>query len=387
MSEVALANQKLKQILTNPPSRSEEDWRYTDFRFLQKNSYTVYTPDVENSVDVLEKEKRLIIWLRSALVPFKADLSLPRGVSLKSNPTNNSHAVKNYFSQLGEELTSMNHQLVFDKHWNPDWTVEIVWHPRETMTSHALFAQKNLQIYVKGGAQVYLLEKSFLNHKQFVNINADYFLETGSQLFMLKSEKGQIEGRGCQTSRFSLAAKAHLQMTTFTLGSEWSRHNVYVDLNGEDAQTQVMAASILQNKEYVDHHTWIDHKVGDTSSSQRYINVLMDESHAVFNGKVHIHLDAQKSSAEQSNKNLLSSDKAHVDTKPELLIEADDVKAKHGATVGQLNADELFYLVSRGIDQKTAQQMLMRGFLNDIGDRAVDRFKDFFYQEIASYEF
>lgn len=371
----------LKETLQNPPSRKEEDWKYSDFQFLKKNSYSLSQLAAENSITVLPDEKKIVITAAAPFDPNWKYTTPVKGLILQSAPSSHAWIYHNYFSKLTEGLASPVTTFTFDESFDSNYLVELVLNPRETMAGGYQFIPKNIHISLKKNACVYLFEKSFLNQKQFVNINVQYFLNENSRLEILKIEKGQIDGRGCQTSRFRLEASAQLNVTTTTVGGEWSRHNVYAELAGEQSSAQFLAASSLQNNEYSDHHTWIDHKVGETSSVQRYVNVLADEAHAVFNGKVHIHRDAQKSTAEQSNRNLLLSPKAHVDTKPELLIDADDVKAKHGATVGQINPDELFYLQSRGIDLSLAQQMLTRGFTNDIGDRLSPRFQEIFYRE------
>lgn len=381
MMDFSSAATYLKETLQAPPSREEEDWRYSDFQFLKKNTYSLTQVSAENTVTVLPEEKKIIITAAAPFDPEWKYLTPVNGLTLQPSQKSRSWGYQNYFSNLSEGLASPMTTIAFDESFDSTYLVELVLNPRETMASGYQFIPKNIEIVLNKNACVYLFEKSFLNQKQFVNINVQYFLDKNSRLEILKIEKGQIDGRGCQTNRFCLQDSAQLNVTTATVGGEWSRHNVYAELAGPNAFAQFLAASSLQNNEYSDHHTWIDHKVGETSSVQRYVNVLADEAHAVFNGKVHIHRDAQKSTAEQSNRNLLLSPKAHVDTKPELLIDADDVKAKHGATVGQLNPDELFYLQSRGIDLSIAQQMLTRGFTNDIGDRLSPRFQEIFYRE------
>lgn len=383
MIDFSAASAHLKQMLSQPPDRSSEEWKYADFQFLQKNSYSLFSSDVENTIEVFAVEKKVVLTVRAPFSNQWKGSPCPEGLEIKPLSQEHTWGYQNFFSKLSSHFAAPKTLFVLTAKWNPEWLIEVVWNPRETMASGTQFIHKNLVFRIQKDAQVFLFERSFLNQKQFINIDAEYFLEERSQLNVFKAEKGQMDGRGCQTSRFSLAQNAQLQIVTTTTGADWSRHNVYAELTGENATAQLMAASVLQNKEYIDHQTWVDHKIGNTTSLQRYVSVLGDEAHGVFNGRVFIHQDAQKASAEQTSRNLLLSQKARVDTKPELLIEADDVKAKHGATVGQLNPDELFYLLSRGIDRDKAQQMLVKGFVNDIGDRIPSRFRDLFYKEIT----
>jgi len=123
---------------------------------------------------------------------------------------------------------------------------------------------------------------------------------------------------------------------------------------------------VTQGKQHYDNHTSIEHVAAHCDSEETYRNIAADESHAVFNGRIHIHEDAQKSNANMNNKNLLLSTGAEIDTKPELEIYADDVKCAHGATIGQLDRISLFYLVSRGIGRREANTLLTMAFINEL---------------------
>lgn len=149
-------------------------------------------------------------------------------------------------------------------------------------------------------------------------------------------------------------------------GAALARHNVDVILNGEGASAEVNGLYKVSGQQVCDHHTRIDHVVGGCQSRQLYKGILDDESRAVFDGQVMIRKGAQKASSEQLNQNLLLSSMAEIDSKPQLEIEADDVKATHGSTVGQMVDEELFYLRSRGLREQEAKAMLMHGFIDEL---------------------
>jgi Fe-S cluster assembly protein SufD len=151
-----------------------------------------------------------------------------------------------------------------------------------------------------------------------------------------------------------------------TFGAQISRHDLRVRLAGEHARCQIDGLYLVDGKQHCDNHTLIDHSVPHCASSQVYKGVLDGESRAVFNGKVVVRPNAQKTDAHQTNKNLLLSSDARVDTKPELEIFADDVACTHGATVGALDDEERFYLASRGLDDETARGLLTFGFAEEI---------------------
>ncbi|MEA3410918.1 MAG: Fe-S cluster assembly protein SufD [Pseudomonadota bacterium] len=162
---------------------------------------------------------------------------------------------------------------------------------------------------------------------------------------------------------------SELTSHSVSLGANLARHDINSVLDAEGAECSLNGLYITGGRQHVDYHTRVDHKKPEGVSKEYYKGVLSGKSRAVFNGKVHVHQDAQKTDAEQSNRNLLLSRDAEVDTKPELEIYADDVKCSHGATIGQLDENSVFYLRSRGIPQHIARGMLTYGFAHDVVER------------------
>ena len=156
---------------------------------------------------------------------------------------------------------------------------------------------------------------------------------------------------------------------SFALGCHLGRNDITARLLGSDSQCTLNGLYLLNERQHVDHHTRIDHLAAGTVSREYYRGVLDGASHGVFNGKVVVHQGAYGTDAHQANHNLLLSRQAEVDTKPQLEIFADDVKCTHGATVGQLDEDQLFYLRSRGIDADLARSVMIYGFASDIISR------------------
>lgn len=150
------------------------------------------------------------------------------------------------------------------------------------------------------------------------------------------------------------------------LNRKMSRNNLEVNLLAENASCNVYGAYYTKNDEHSDSTTKINHVVSNTFSEQLYKGILANDSSAAFTGKVHVAKDAIGVNSNQLNKNLLLSKKAHINTRPQLLVNADDVKCSHGATVGELSFDEEFYLISRGIEKSKAQKILAFGFIGEI---------------------
>jgi Fe-S cluster assembly protein SufD len=144
------------------------------------------------------------------------------------------------------------------------------------------------------------------------------------------------------------------------------RNNLKVTFSGEHAEANVNGISFTDKKQHVDNFTVIEHASPNCLSNQIYKNILDDESTGAFAGRIHVARDAQQTNAFQRNNNVLLSDKAKMQTKPQLIIDADDVKCSHGATVGQIDEEALFFLRARGIGEKDARMMLMNAFAHEV---------------------
>lgn len=167
----------------------------------------------------------------------------------------------------------------------------------------------------------------------------------------------------------SLAQSSTLRATSVTTSGALVRNDARVNLNEEGASATLDGCYLAFGRSHIDNHTHISHNKPNCVSREMYKGVLGDRGHAVFHGRIVVQQDAQKTDSEQSNQNLLLSESAEVDTKPQLEIYADDVKCAHGATVGQLDESALFYLVSRGVDRVSARRMLTQAFAADVLDR------------------
>jgi Fe-S cluster assembly protein SufD len=152
-------------------------------------------------------------------------------------------------------------------------------------------------------------------------------------------------------------------------GARLARNQIQTLLNAEGAAAILNGLYLGDAEQLIDHHTVVDHAKAHCESHEFYHGILADRAHGVFNGKIFVRQDAQKTNAKQTNRNLLLSDNATIDTKPQLEIFADDVKCTHGATVGQLSEEAVFYLRSRGIGAEHARRMLIQAFASDVIER------------------
>jgi Fe-S cluster assembly protein SufD len=168
------------------------------------------------------------------------------------------------------------------------------------------------------------------------------------------------------TTQIEQAARSFSHCTTVTLNGGFIRNNLNVRLNGQHCEANLFGLYLPNERQHIDNHTVVDHAMPNSLSNELYKGILKDQSTGVFNGKIFVRPDAQKTNAFQSCRNILASDAATMNTKPQLEIWADDVKCSHGTTTGQLNDEALFYLRSRGVPKDAARALLMRAFAQDV---------------------
>jgi Fe-S cluster assembly protein SufD len=200
----------------------------------------------------------------------------------------------------------------------------------------------------------------------WTNAVVEIVLEDRARLEHYKVQRESREAFHVATTTADLGRNSSFETTTITLGAQLSRHNITVRLDHEGAECRVDGLYVVGAGQHADTHSLIDHLQPNCTSRQLYKGILDGKSRAVFNGKVFVHEGAQQTNAQQTNRNLLLSKEARVDTKPQLEIFADDVKCAHGATVGQLEEEELFYLISRGLHPELAQSLLTYGFAEEV---------------------
>lgn len=200
----------------------------------------------------------------------------------------------------------------------------------------------------------------------WTNAVVEIVLEEGAHLEHYKVQRESLSSFHVATTKAELGRNSSYNSTAITLGAQLSRHNITVTFAGEGAQCRVDGLYLVTTGQHSDTHSLIEHRQPHCTSRQLYKGILDGKSRAVFNGKVFVHEGAQATDAQQTNRNLLLSNEARVDTKPQLEIFADDVKCAHGATVGQLEEEELFYLISRGLHPDLARNLLTYGFAEEV---------------------
>jgi Fe-S cluster assembly protein SufD len=242
---------------------------------------------------------------------------------------------------------------------------------------HLLLSDKNQMVQHRNlfvlennaEAQVIICDHTLSPHMFLTNSVTESFTGKNSDLDVLRLQNEH--NNSCQVTNtwINLESHSRLQHGTITLHGGMVRNNLHVSMRGKGAETLALGLFLTDKNQHVDTYTVIDHESPHCTSNQHYKGVLDDSSTGAFNGKIHVYPDAQKTQAYQSNKNILLTDSARMNSKPQLEIYADDVKCSHGATVGQLDEDALFYLQSRGIPRDESRLMLMEAFTHDVTSR------------------
>jgi Fe-S cluster assembly protein SufD len=221
-------------------------------------------------------------------------------------------------------------------------------------------------VVAEAGSKATLVETYASPSKGFTNTAVQIVVEDNASLTHFRVQKDSAEAFHVGTTEVSLGRGSYYNATNINLGASLSRHDIDLKFTAEGATGIVDGLYMLNHSQHADTHSVIDHQVPNCTSGQNYKGVLNDKSRAVFNGIVFVRENAHGTDAQQSNKNLLLSNEARVDTKPQLEIFNDDVKCSHGATVGQLEDEELFYLLTRGLPETLARNLLTYGFAEEI---------------------
>ena len=227
--------------------------------------------------------------------------------------------------------------------------------PRVLVVAEENSSAMLIENFVAGGEERY-----------FTNAVAEIVLKDGAHLGHYRLQRDSKKAFHVSTTSAELGRASRYDTTSINLGAQLSRHDVSVVMDHEGAETSVDGLYMVDSFQHTDTHSVIDHKQPHCTSHQLYKGILDGNARAVFNGKIFVREGAQKTDAIQTNKNLLLSERAHVDTKPQLEIYADDVKCAHGAAVGQIEPEELFYLETRGIGPELGRSLLTYGFAEEV---------------------
>ena len=375
---------------TDFPSTREEEWKYTNVSpILKQNFIPAVNLGVKKSAISKDELKKylfsgfdfyIMTFINGIYVEELSDLQeLPKGVIvdslrllMKTNPElvngRISKFVKaeNAFNLLNRAYSTDGAIIIVKERVVVEKPIQILYltgdneSPVLSVPHNMIIAGKNSQVSVLG------LYASLGSKTHFTNSITEVFADESAIVDLYKIQNENNKSYHYEKVEAYQLKKSIFNHYNFAFGAEIVRNDINSTLDDENIETHYYGIYLANDKQLVDNHTFVDHTKPNCMSNELYKGILDDDARGVFNGKIIVRKDAQKTNAYQQNKTVLLSNKAKVNTKPQLEIFADDVKCTHGATVGHLDDTAYYYIRTRGIPSELAKSMLIRAFANDV---------------------
>lgn len=353
------------------PTKKWEDWKHTDLSFLNKNNFRISeTHDaLSDSIDVSKykiKNTYTAVIVNGHYIESKSEL--PQELKILTNSEKKNWTPKN---KKETPFDLLNTSLC-------DSDISIVTKPNTVIKKpiHILFlcsGKDNLMINPQVNIDI-MASSSATIIEQYVSDTSSFFqntsvfasLEKNSSLYHIRIHSNSDETANISNLYVSQSDDSTYNYFQLVDGGALQRSDIYTDLKGKNATCSLSGLTLLDKKQHSATYITSDHIMPHCVSSQNFKSVLSGNSSGVFNGRTIVRQDSQKTDSKQSNKNLLLSDQAIMNSNPQLEIYADDVKCAHGSTTGALDSEALFYMQSRGINRKDAISLLIRGFVSEL---------------------
>tara|TARA_B100000029_G_scaffold498171_1_gene566642 strand:+ start:772 stop:1995 length:1224 start_codon:yes stop_codon:yes gene_type:complete len=343
------------------PTSKEEFWKYTDPSIVKDSEFSL------GKSNTIEDKNFDLIIVNGKLVKKIDDIritSIQIGLEEDIIEINDFNKTNNPFINLNNAFLEEGCILKFENNLEKEIKIlNIVDNTKSVQIIHP-------RIVVKAGknCNISILEEiRFLGEKKnLVNAVTNFHLEEGANVEHIIID--DFSEHTYQISNVLVKQKKDSTFSSYNYSNakNLARKDFIIELKERGSHCDLRGVYLADNTNHIDHHTIIEHEKEHCTSNELYKGILSGKSTGVFNGRIHVHNDAQKTDAIQSNQNILLSDSAIIHTKPELEIYADDVKCTHGATVGQLDEKGIFYLRARGIKRKEAQKMMMRAYIGEV---------------------
>ena len=345
------------------PTSKDEEWKYTSLKKLVSNDFSFEAKGEEISQDELEKStlktNNQIIFLNGEMVK-KPEID---GVLITSY-TDKNPSYEDAFTALNAAYANNGYRIHVEKNIHLKDSIEVVFLSKNTTNN---FIQYRNRIDLNENSSIKIIEhfKCLDKNLCFTNSLTSINLDKSSNIEFNKLQNHNDFQIVVDNTIINQDEKSYSTINTLLLGGKFTRNNLSFYQNGERCESNMNGVVILNNNEFGDNHTYVDHKNANCESNELYKGVYLDKSKGVFNGKIMVRPDAQKINAFQANNNLLLSENSSINSKPQLEIYADDVKCSHGCTIGQLDDDALFYMRTRGINKEDAKTILTFAFASE----------------------
>lgn len=392
-----IRSQAANNVVTqNIPTTKEEDWRFTDLsNFIKQDFLLAKKAEVDtftlNTFLLQEALNSCLVFVNGIYAPELSNLSaLPEEIyvgNLANLPSSLHKDLEKYLANNepnDEVFTNLNSSGLTDcaviwANKNVEFKTPINILHLTVRENHASFAQPRILVIGERNSFLNIVEYygavamgcSDASRQQhyFTNTVTEIYLEDNAQINHSRIQRESGDGFHIANTRVSQFSNSNYTINEISLGGKLYRHNLHIEQKGEQTHTNLNGFTMTQGKQVADTHSIVNLTQPYGTVNQLHKYILDDASRGVFNGKVNVPKLAQLTNANQLNRNLLLSPKARINTKPELQITADNVKCSHGATVSQLEADEIFYLRSRGLNEYDAKHLLLDAFAAEILDK------------------
>lgn len=359
------------------PTKKLEAWKFTSLNDFKAIEWSAAQPGEENLTheQMLEVSKQLpkefynIVLINGLLNKTLSDdlTEKVQIVEVQANDLNqNKEHVEFQILNLADAFASQKIQVDIQKNIIFEKPLQIL---NIQSSKKSVYQSQKIEIQVAQNAQLTVLlhSMSFANTTaDAMNVQTQIRLEQDAVMnFVLLQNEDKASFHFSQTE-VVLASKSQFKALAMSLGTLLTRNYLHLNFLGQNAFAAAYGLAVLDSQQHIDNYTFIQHTVGENQSVQHYKSILSGSSQSVFRGRVRIEPNAQKANSEQLNNNLLLTREAQANSIPQLEIYADDVKAGHGATIGQLNKEEIFYFLSRGINQYQAVKMLSYGYAQEL---------------------
>lgn len=370
------------------PTVKNEEWKYTRIAGLFNNSLELYkneqpnSPDYDWSAHYLPEHNNAykIVFINGCfsqkLSEIDSDELVVLSIEDALNSTYKNIAIEYFGDSLNytkDGLNTINTALVENGLFLHVKKNKALHHPIHIYHIKDSRAEKNL---LQGRILIHISENTKLNFienhisttsdETVTNLITEVIIEKGANVTYYKIQNDNKKASQINTTHFRLIGESTLKTITVSLDGYMVRNNLNIIMDAPYCEAILHGIYFPNNNGHIDNHTTVDNIKPNCTSKELYKGIMTDMSTGVFNGKILVQKEAQKTNAFQSNKNILLSDNASINGKPQLEILADDVKCSHGCTIGQLNEETLFYLQSRGIDRDSARSLLIAAFTADV---------------------
>lgn len=349
------------------PTTRVEDWRYTRTARIANEQWHVanYNANIDITPYLIPNLDATVLVFVNGFYNEALSSKTDGSIALTLNKASKqAFEFKHIFTAMNVAYSTSAVNLTLGKNVVAEKPVHLL----HIITEEKALAQASIFIHAEKSSSLQLVESfvSTVEGRSFSNRLLNIYVEENAHIHLDKIQLESDEHFLLNDDNVHIEANGNFTINTLTIDGGWVRNGLNIIVDGENVEANLNGFYLPRGKQHVDNHTLVDHRKAHSNSNELYKGILNDHGTGVFNGKVYVQIDAQKTNAFQSNANVLLSNDAQMNTKPELEIYADDVKCSHGTTTGQMDETALFYLKTRGIGDDNARKLLAAAFINDV---------------------